>query len=83
MRTFLQCVEQVSLRRRTLAAGRSSGTPCNRACSLLARGRRWELIEIAPSVDLETQRLARMAFRSVLRDPQPVPACTFKDGGRE
>ena len=39
-----------------------------------------ELLEIAPGVDLERDILALMAFRPIIRQPQPMAACIFRDG---
>ena len=37
-----------------------------------------ELVEIAPGIDLETQILALMEFRPIVRDPRPMGAHLFR-----
>lgn len=38
------------------------------------------LIELAPGVDLETQVLAQMEFRPIIREVRPMPAHVFREG---
>jgi propionate CoA-transferase len=40
-----------------------------------------ELIEVAPGIDVETQVLAQMEFRPIIRDVKPMPKHLFGDGG--
>jgi propionate CoA-transferase len=37
-----------------------------------------QLVEVAPGIDVETQVLARMAFRPIVKDVKPMPAHVFK-----
>jgi propionate CoA-transferase len=41
----------------------------------------WELIEIAPGIDLERDILGQMDFRPIVRDVKPMSARCFEGPG--
>ncbi|AHF88021.1 hypothetical protein RLEG3_02765 (plasmid) [Rhizobium leguminosarum bv. trifolii WSM1689] len=40
----------------------------------------WELIEVAPDIDIEREILAHIKFRPIIRQPREMAAAIFTDG---
>jgi len=78
VRKFGDQVEQVSFSaRRALEIGQKVLYVTERAVfRLIERG--LELIEVAPGIDVESQVLAHMAFRPLVRKVKPMPAQAFQ-----
>jgi propionate CoA-transferase len=74
---FVQGVEQVSFSaRRAVQTGQQVLYVTERAVFRLTR-EGLELLEVAPGIDLESQVLAHMAFKPLIRNVKPMPSRCF------
>lgn len=75
---FVQSVEQLSFSaKRSRQVGQQVLYVTERAVFRLVDDG-LELVEIAPGIDLDRHILSQMAFRPIIRDVQPMPACALE-----
>jgi len=77
---FVEEVEQITFSGKYAREGTQTVLFVTERCVFWLSPEGWELIEVAPGIDIERDILAHMKFRPIIRKPREMAAAIFNEG---
>jgi propionate CoA-transferase len=77
---FVEEVEQITFSGKYAREGTQTVLFVTERCVFSLSPEGWELIEVAPGIDIERDILAHMKFRPIIRKPREMAAAIFNEG---